>query len=83
MPISAHDFTEKTKGTGICFGASGAAFANALRQLAARIESGEVLPQSATVRSRAMIDEFTTTHIMLVVFEKVPPGESSEIGNQK
>lgn len=75
--MKAHDFTKFQSasdhdGIGYTFGLSRERTAQALRDLATRIENGEINPQSCKVMSEAQRDDFTFTYLYLECAERVP-----------
>lgn len=74
--MQAHEFTKFVSssdrdGKGHTFGVNREATAQALRDLADRIERREVLPQSAKVVTHARNDDWTYTYVRLVFAEMV------------
>lgn len=68
--LCAHDFSGSVGLDGWSFGADKESSVAALRELANRIETGEVLMQSVRVTSLAHNNDFTLTGLRLVVAEK-------------
>lgn len=74
--MKAHEFTkwESTSdrnGGGYTFGMDAAETAKALRELADRLDAGEILPQSARVVTTAKRDDFTYTFVRFAFAEQV------------
>lgn len=79
--LTAVDFSKRLAGdSGATFGVSEVNTANELRELASKIERGEVYLQRVSVSSKAMLEDFTMTRLMITVHEtknqKLPRGMS-------
>lgn len=68
--MRAHDFTKAQQSRGFSFGTDSASAAAALRELADRIESGEVGVDSVCIQSVASNDSFTATLVRLKIYER-------------